>query len=123
MYTALRFVFLKVHFDSGLREVFIFFMRAFVPTRTYLGIIEAYIHPAPGGSGCFKARANGPVAVWSPAPALLLRGLRRHSAFNHRARLTCLYTSWWPALPCVVLVYIRGLFGWHRTVTPFAGLT
>ena len=37
--------------------------KLFVPTTTYLGIIEAYIHPAPGGSGCFKARANGPVAV------------------------------------------------------------
>ena len=33
----------------------------FVPTTTYLGIIEAYIHPAQGGSGCFKARANGTV--------------------------------------------------------------
>ena len=33
----------------------------FVSTTTYLGIIEAYIHPAQGGSGCFKARTNGSV--------------------------------------------------------------
>ena len=43
--------------------------------------------------------------------------------FQPLRAVTCLYTSWWPALPCVVLVYIRGIIGWHRTVTPFAGLT
>ena len=37
------------------------FSIVFVPTTTYLRLIYAYIHPAKGGSGCFKVRTNSPL--------------------------------------------------------------
>ena len=74
---------------------------SFVPTITYLGIIEAYIHPAQGGSGSFKAGANSPVGRVELGSCVEARAV---IPLSTTSRLTG-----GRLLPCVVLLYNRGL--------------